>query len=164
MPESRTSLTKKPDQAARPTPPPSILMAIRLMYTGAAVMVIYLIEAVVNSGSFQTRLHQAHPELTQGQLHTLVGASVTYNVVAALVSIGFWIGMARASRAAQTWARTASATLFGIYTLLLALSFRQVPDALSQIIAVGVWLVGLAALIMLWRKESTEFFAASARR
>ena len=47
---------------------------------------------------------------------------------------------------------------FGIDTLDLLAVFRGSAGAISAVFAIVTWLVGLGAVIMLWRRESTAYF------
>ena len=53
---------------------------------------------------------------------------------------------------------------FGISTLSLILSLAIAHSVASLIIGVIIWLVGLAAIILLFSKESGPFFSRQAGR
>jgi hypothetical protein len=46
----------------------------------------------------------------------------------------------------------------------LLLSFVRATVSASLAFSVLVWLVGLGAVVMLWRKESSQYFAAAGAR
>jgi tetratricopeptide (TPR) repeat protein len=106
------------------------------MYAGAALAVVYGVVAGM------TR-------------HALAGG-ILYGVIAGLV----WLWMAWKSNAGRNWARALSSVFFGttIPGLLASVADRRWTPALGLfVIECGV---GLAAVILLWRPESSRFFAA----
>lgn len=147
--------------AARPAPPPPIVMAARVMYVGAAVSALNLIAAIATIGSVRAALHKASPNLTATDLHAAITLTVIFDVISALIYIGLWIGMAYANRAGHSWARIASTVLFALNTLLLAVSYLRVASVANRIVTLVVWLIGLTAVVLLWRKESSDFFSAA---
>jgi hypothetical protein len=66
--------------------------------------------------------------------------------------------MARANGQGKNWARILSTVLFGLATLDLFGVLSQPKTLLGLIFPVLTWLIGLGAIVFLWRKESTEFF------
>jgi hypothetical protein len=73
--------------------------------------------------------------------------------------------MARANGRGRNWARILSTVLFGLATLQLTGVFRTPVShagvggiALGVIFPVLTWLVGLAAVWLLWRPASSAFF------
>jgi hypothetical protein len=152
-----------PEPPQRPEPPASVLNAVKLMYAGAAVSVVGLIVSLVTIGSLKTTIRKADPTFTSSQVHSAEVVVVAFAVVIGLISVGLWIWMAGANKAGKNWARVTSSVFFGLDTLGLLAVFRQAEPVLSRLVTVLVWLVGLAAIIMLWRKESSGYFAAQRR-
>jgi hypothetical protein len=145
-------------EPVQPTPPPSIQNAVRLMYVGAAISAISLIVTLTTVSSLRTAIHKANPALSAAKLHSAETAAVVLAIVLGLIGIGLWIWMARANKAGKSWARITGTVFFGIDTLDLLGLFAQRPAAISVVFAVVIWLIGLGAVIMLWRRESTAFF------
>jgi hypothetical protein len=54
--------------------------------------------------------------------------------------------------------------LFGLNTLFLLLSFVRASVSISLAFSLLVWLVGLGAIVLLWRKDSSQYFAAVSSR
>jgi hypothetical protein len=144
--------------------PPSVRNAVRLMYAGAALEVIAAIVALLTRGSLKASLLKNHPDYTAAQLHTAETTRTVGLVIGAVIAIGLWIWMAQANGRGLSWARVLSAVFFGISTLSLLGSLFLARSAGSLIIGVVIWLVGLAAIILLFRKESAPFFAKPAPR
>jgi len=78
--------------------------------------------------------------------------------VSGVVGIALWLWMARANGQGKNWARILSSVLFGLTTLDLIGVFSQPKTILGLIFPVLTWLVGLGAVWLLWRKESSAFF------
>ena len=54
--------------------------------------------------------------------------------------------------------------LFGLNTLILISSLARPHAAIGIVLLLLVWLVGLGAIVMLWRRDSSTYFAASKAR
>ena len=50
---------------------------------------------------------------------------------------------------------------FGLDTLSVLAGLRQAEPALSRVLSLLVWLAGLGAVVLLWQKVSSAYFAAS---
>jgi len=149
-------------QPARPPRP--VLTAVRLMYAGAALEVLALIVAVVTSGSFKSAIFTTHPDYTPAQLHTAEVARTLPLVAGALITIGLWLWMGWANGRGRSWARIVAAVLFGINTLDLLISLFALRAPADLIVDVVIWLVGLAAIVLLFSKESGPFYQQAAHR
>jgi uncharacterized membrane protein (DUF2068 family) len=145
----------------RPQPPSSVLMAVRFMYAGAAVSAISLVISLATVGNLRASLHRAAPKLTPSQLHSAEIVLVSFSVISALIGVGLWIWMARMNRAGKNWARIAGTVLFGLETLLLVLGLGRAGAAAGSLFAILPWLIGLGAVVFLWRRDSTEYFNAN---
>ena len=145
-------------QPQRTEQPQSVRNAVRLMYVGAALEVIAAIVALLTRSSLKSSILKSHPNYTAAQLHTAETARAVALVIGAVIAIALWIWMAQANGRGLSWARVLSAVFFGISTLSLLGSLIVARSAGSLIIGVIVWLVGLAAIILLFSKESKPFF------
>jgi hypothetical protein len=139
-------------------PPPSVRNAVLLMYAGAVLEVIALIVAVLTTSSLKAAILKAHPAYTAAQVHTAEDSRTVSLVVGAVITIGLWLWMAWANGRGRSWARIVSAVLFGINTLDLIVSFALVHATASMIVGILIWLVGLAAVVLLFRRESGPFY------
>jgi hypothetical protein len=146
-------------EPAELVPPPSVVMAARLMYAGAVVSAISLIVGLATVGSLRSNLHKSDPSLTPAQLHNLQTVVVVGSVVIGLVSIGLWIWMAMANKAGKNWARIVASILFGLDTIFLLLGLARAGAAAGTLVSILTWLIGLGAVVMLWRRDASEYFA-----
>jgi hypothetical protein len=152
----------------RPPAPAPVLTAVKFMYAGAAVSTVYLIitlAIVIGDIKDAAHLRWRGHILTVAQLSQLKPLIITVVMVVGLVVIALWLWMARANGRSRNWARILSTVLFGLVTLQLAGVFRTpmihvgwgvtVLGLLGPVLA---WLVGLAAVWLLWRPASSAFF------
>ncbi len=147
-------------EPVRPEPPASVVMAVRLMYAGAVVSALSLIVGLVTVGSLRDSLHKAQPSLTATQLHNLQTVVIVGSIFIGLISIGLWIWMALMNKAGKSWARIIATVLFGLDTLFLLLGVARAGAAAGTLVSIVTWLIGLGAVIFLWRRDSSEYFTA----
>lgn len=145
-------------------PPASVVMAVRLMYAGAVVSALSLIVGLVTIGSLRDSLHKSQPTLTPSQLHDLQTIVVVGSVFIGLISIGLWVWMALMNKAGKSWARIVATVLFGLDTLFLLLGVARAGAAGGTLVSIVTWLIGLGAVVYLWRKDSSAYFSPQAGR
>jgi hypothetical protein len=146
-------------EPVRPGPPPSVVMAVRLMYAGAVVSALSLIVGLATVGSLRTSLHKSDPSLTTSQLHNLQTVVVVGSVFIGVISIGLWVWMALMNKAGKSWARIVATVLFGLDTLFLLLGLARAGAAAGTLVSILTWLIGGGAIFYLWRKDSSAYFA-----
>jgi hypothetical protein len=156
----------QPVEPLRPPAPTSVLTAVKLMYAGAAVSAV---ELIVGLALIIVDINAAARGRFLG--HSLAGQKplvITVWIVFGLIMIALWLWMARANGQGRNWARILSTVLFGLATLQLSGDFTQpVSHAGSgatvlyyggTVLFVAAWLVGAAAVWLLWRPASSAFF------
>jgi len=152
----------------RPQAPQSVQNAVKLMYAGAALSLVGLIVGLASIGSLKsailTAARNAHKTLTASQLHTAEIAGVAFIIVIGLIGVGLWLLMARMNGAGKSWARIVASVLFALNTISTLSSIARPAAVGTRIFGLVGWLVGLGAIILLWRRESSEFFAAQSAR
>jgi hypothetical protein len=137
------------------------------MYAGAAVstvgLIIGLALIIVDIKAAARGRFLGH-SLTAPQMRPLI---ITVWIVFGLVGIALWLWMARANGQGRNWARILSTVLFGLATLQLRHPQPQGSPAGSgatvlyygvMALSVAGWLVGAAAVWLLWRPSSSAFF------
>jgi hypothetical protein len=72
--------------------------------------------------------------------------------------IALWQWMARTNGQGRNWARILSTALSGLATLKLIGVFSEPRMVLGLIFWAPAWLIGLAAVWLLWRPDSSTFF------
>jgi hypothetical protein len=154
---SGAGLTPEPVQQPR-----SVRTAVRLMYLAAGLEAVAFVVALLTRGSLRAAILRRHPHYTATQLHHAENAQTVILVVGALIAVALWLWMAWANGRGHNWARVVAAVLFGISTLSLLVSFAAERGVGDRIIGIVLWLIGLAVIVLLFRKESAPFFARSA--
>jgi hypothetical protein len=157
----------QPAEPLRPPAPAPVLTAVKLMYAGAAVSTVNLISALAfiigdnKAGHATVNGHR----LTAAQVSRWSPLIITVAIVFGLVVIALWLWMARANGRGRNWARIVSTVLFGLATLQLISGVQQPVShvgfavmVFGVIVPVLAWLVGLAAVWLLWRPASSAFF------
>jgi len=154
-PSSGGPVEPEPDRGPAPQ---SVLSAVKLMYTGAAVSTVSLIISLASIGGTKDAIKKARPSLTATQVNQLNTFIIALAVVSGVIGVALWLWMARANGQGKNWARILSTVLFGLATLDLFGVVSQPKTALGLIFPLLTWLVGLGTIVLLWRKESTEYF------
>src|SRR6266536_2686185 len=151
-------------QAAQPSEPPgppsSIVNAVRLMYAGAAVQAISVIVSLATIHSLKTIIEQRNPTFDATRVNRLVDATVVLVIVFGLIGIGLWLWMAWANRRGRSWARIVSTVFFGLASIGLLIGFTQAATVVSRIISIVSWAIGLAAVVFLWQRQSSDYYDA----
>jgi hypothetical protein len=130
-----------------------------LMVAGAALSAVSLIVTILSRHTIENAI-LSRSTYTAQQAHQLVAAAIVEDVI----TLGLWLLMAWANRAGQSWARIVATVLFGLNTLVVVLNLARAAVSLSLVFVILIWLIGLGAIVLLWRKESSQFFAAGSAR
>jgi hypothetical protein len=95
-----------------------------------------------------------------------VGGVAALTVVLSVIEIALWLGIARACRNGRSWARVTGTVLFGGHTLsflgVLANSHPGIGPA--KVLTTLSWLIACGAVVFLWQRPSSAFFAAASAR
>jgi hypothetical protein len=141
-----------------PSVPPSITNAVRIMYAGAVISIIGIVIDILTVNATKSAIEKKSPHLSASQLTSDQHALVAGFIVSGAIAAAAWIFIALKCRVGRNWARLTGTVLFAIATIDL-LGAAIAPEAgLVKIWSLVVWLAGLAAVILLWRRSSTEFF------
>lgn len=154
---------------AEPTAPPAMVQrAIMLMYGGAATSTVYLIAALATMGSLKSAMINANKTakdpLTASQINGEATGYIIYVVFVGVVAIALWLWMARANGQGKNWARIIATAAFCLWTLNTVGTVTQTRLVLAMVFPVITWLLGLGAVFLLWRPESTAFFKLQSSR
>jgi hypothetical protein len=163
-----------PPESGRPPAPASVRNAVRLMYLGAVVSLTTVIvdlatERITRSAmlsALKAGIRKSDGVLpTASQFNSGFTATLALVSVLGLIEAGLWIFVARGSRNGKDWARVTASVLFGLDTLAVLIGppdtgIRGPEATVARIFAGIVWLIGLTAVVFLWRKDSGAFFKA----
>jgi hypothetical protein len=148
----------KPVEPERPPAPPSVVNAVKLMYVGAAVTTVSLVISLVEISGTKAAIKKAKPTWTAAQVNSFDRFIIITAVVSGVIGIALWLWMARANDQGKSWARVVSSVLFGLATLDLIGVFTEPKTAIGLVFPLLTWIVGLGAVWLLWRPDSTAFF------
>lgn len=161
-----------PQQApAAPQQPQSIALAVKLMLVGAGLSFLTLIYTLTTMGDLKDdiRAQLIEDDLTvsQSTIDAAYGVAIAFAVVFGLVGALLWVWMAWKNGQGRSWARIV-ATVFGAFNVIGLLFTVAGGNAEPLSIASSVVSVVLSVviLVLLWRKESTQFYegVAASRR
>lgn len=148
----------KPVELAGPPAPPSVVNAVKLMYAGAAVTTVSLIISLADIGGTKSAIRKARPTWTAAQVNQFDRFIIITAVVSGVIGIALWLWMARANSQGRSWARVVSTVLFGLATLDLIGVLTEPKTALGLVFPLLTWLVGLGAIVLLYRPDSSAFY------
>jgi hypothetical protein len=154
--------TARPPAAVPPpeSPPGTVRLAVKLMYAGAALSGLIVVLALTTSGQVRSALRTAHPHLSTAAVNTQVHDQIVSSAVLWLITIAFWIVMARTNLAGRGWARILSTVLCVLSTFNFAATIFEHSSLVSKVVYAPLWLVGVGALILLWRPETSAYIQA----
>jgi ABC-type transport system involved in cytochrome bd biosynthesis fused ATPase/permease subunit len=140
-----------------------LVNAVRLMYFGAVVALLGTIFTLAISSKIKTDIFNAvrknnraaHGSYTIAQLHTVANLTFLALVVGGFISVLLWWWMAWADNRGSGWARIAASVLFALITIEAVLSHSRA--SVSIFVIVLEWVIGLGAVLLLWRRETTQF-------
>jgi hypothetical protein len=142
-----------------PVLPPPVQMAIRLMWIGAALSAVSAVIAAATVSSLRTAILKVHPAYSAAQVQSAEHSQAFLFIFVGVISVGLWLWMSFAIRSGKPWTRIVATVLFGVNTIYTALTLSA--TALGLVLVLLLWLAGLAATILLWRRPSSEFFRSS---
>jgi hypothetical protein len=152
-----------PPPPQRPTAPASVLTAVKLMYAGAALSVVTFLIGLTQKDAIRKAVVAKYPSYSDAQINTAANFGIVFGAIAGIIGLGLWLWMASANKKGHTWARVVSTVLFGLNTLGLVyiLAAAAGTTAIQKILGVVVWVVGLGAVVFLWRSDSSAYFNAT---
>jgi FtsH-binding integral membrane protein len=160
-------------QAASMERPPSIVNAVRLMWVGAGLAALYLVISLIMLGSLKDdirdELRRQGEEITQSKVDTAFNVAVISFIVFGLLGIALWAWMALMNSQGKRWARIL-ATVLGALNIVINLLSLLGASAGTDTNAIGTTftilnlIVAIAALVFMYRKDASAYYAAMSRR
>jgi hypothetical protein len=139
-----------PGPVAEPESPPAMRRAVALMYAGAAISFVSTVAGGV----------AAFNEFKSAEIFNVPAAPIlAFTIFAGLVPCGLWLWMAWKNGGGREWARVLSTIFFGFLSLELIPAVLVGSSSMAGIADITEWLVGLVAIVLLYRRESSQFFA-----
>lgn len=150
-----------------PEPPPTIRQAVAVMWCGAVVSVL--------SGAIGFLMQDEIREVVDRQIErqggdtggldpdTIVAIGLVAGVITGLLGATLWIVHAVFTLRGRPWARVSGTLLFAVSALFFLVGLAQPAPALSRGAGLLQQLVGLVAVVLIWRGPSGAFFDARER-
>ena len=150
-----------------PAQPGSIALAVKLMWAGAALAVVSLVYTVLTldtvKDDVRAQMLEADPSVDQATIDAATSLLIGFAFVFGLLGALLWAWMAWKNGQGRGWARIV-ATVFAGFNLL-GLLFTGVggnAEPISIVLSVVSVILAVIILVLLWRKESTEFYNGTA--
>ncbi len=143
----------------RPRLPTPVLAACWLMYLGAAFSLLHTLVILAMIGKVKAAIIRTHPVFPANTARSLAAVASVEVLVVGVVVVALWIWLASASKQGRRWVRTAGTVLFGAGTFIEFVVLGIPGVASVKAFGFIVWLIGLAAVILLWQRKSGEYFA-----
>jgi hypothetical protein len=145
--------------------PPSILTAVRLMWVGAALTAIGVLVTLLQIDAIRDQIEEDDPSLSSGDVDTAVAGFVAISVVVGIIAIGLWLWMARANGQGLRWARGVATGLGVVNVLFTVFGLATGPGtALSTLFSLVGITLAVVILVLLYRPESSAYYASRDRR
>jgi hypothetical protein len=148
-------------RAGAPRSAPTVFVAVRLMYVGAAVEACTMVTIVATLGSMRQAIVERNPHYTAADWHAHVVGQMVPLVISAALAIGVGLWIAWANGRGRRWARVAFAAFFVLNTvgLLRGVSQHAATYAPADLIAGSVLcLVALATVVLIFNKRSRPHY------
>lgn len=105
-------------------------------------------------------LEQAGQPLDEGAINSVIALGMGMAVVFGLIGAGLWLWMAKANGDGRSWARIVATVFFALSTLNFLAGFAQPSPMLSRVVSFVTWALGAYIIFLLYKKESSQFYAA----
>ena len=139
------------------------------MYAGAVASLIsgiVSIVAVLNAAQGTIagiRLPAGSPAIPGEIRHAVSLFLVLGAIISVAVAVALWLWMAWKCKAGRPWARIVSTVLFALSTWSTVTAVAGPAVTWSLLATIVGWLIGLGAIILLWRPASAYHFRPGPR-
>ena len=167
-----------PGGAVEPPPRPPLPQTVRRAHycilAGGVLAILGIVATLTQASAIRSALETSDLNADQNTINSLVTATMVLACVIGLVEVGLWVWMAFATKAGKNWARVLSTVFFGlnaasaiISTLVYfadsassssASTFASSDTTIGQVATWLEFLAGLAAIILLWNRQSSAYF------
>jgi len=145
-----------------------MVLAVRLMWAGAALAALGVVVTLLTLGTFKDnvrdQLAESDSSLTESDIDTAFNLVVTMVLIFGILGVGLWLWMAWKNGNGRSWARIVATVLGGINIAFTLLSLVQgTSPGLSVLLSLLSLALAVTILVLIWRKESTAFYQARSR-
>ena len=148
-------------EPSRPTVPQSVARAVQIMYVGAVVSLIGIVVDLTTLSSTKSKIQSQHHDWTVTQVNNAEHVAIGIFIVSGLLGAALWVWMAQSNKAGKSWARIVATVLFAIDTLNVAAGAATPGGGATRLYGLVIWLIGLAAIILLWLRTSSDYFRSA---
>jgi serine/threonine protein kinase len=141
--------------------PGAVITATRVMYLGAVVTVLYAIFGGFAEGR-DDNLAALSPGTQAGDNAASMGNDLAATaVLGGAIGVVCWLLIATSCRRGHGWTRIAATILLALHTVgALTVLVATHGDPAVRVTTIAVWVIGLAAVILLWGQQAGAFFLA----
>jgi hypothetical protein len=139
------------------------------MRVGAAISALSLVVTLLMLDTFKdlarAQLEAGTGTFTQADVDALYQVVLIAAIAAGVIGVALWLWMASANGKGKKWARIV-ATVFAainVLSFVYALTTDTSPT-LSLLVGAASVLVGIAALVFMYRSDATQFYNANSAR
>lgn len=146
----------------RTAEPKEVRQAATALYVIAAIQVISLLLTLTQLDAIEDEIRANDLGLTESEVQAGITFGIIFAAVVTLIFVGLPILSAVMARKGRNWARilgTVVAAIAGLFAL-----FGIASGGLTMILNTVTLLAAIAAIVLFWRKPSSEYFAAAGRR
>ncbi|HET9061293.1 MAG TPA: hypothetical protein VFN61_15345 [Acidimicrobiales bacterium] len=129
-----------------PVKPASLKRAVYFICAGALLSLIEFAAAIASPGPLRHTLKVRLPHDTASQINQVVDSAI----IVLGIFVALWAFLAWANDRGYNWARITGSVLFALYTLVSLGSL--------SILSLLTWACGLGAVILMWRRSSSEYY------
>jgi hypothetical protein len=158
----------------KPPVPQPVQRAHYCILAGGALTLLGIVATFTQTNAIRSALETTDTTVAQSTINSLVTATIVFACLLGLIEVGLWVWMAFATKAGKNWARVLSTVFFGLSaagtvfgTLFYFASsasgsssttFASSDTTIGQVASWLEFLAGLAAIILLWSKQSSAYF------
>ena len=111
--------------------------------------------------SISEAMRDADPNVTQSSIDSIYSVAIVSGVFGGIIGAGLWLWMAWKNGQGRSWARILATVLAGLGLLSTLAGFAS-PGTTAVTMGFGVLnlILAVVILVLLWKKESTEYYTA----
>jgi FtsH-binding integral membrane protein len=144
--------------------PPSIRLAVRLMWLGAALSLLGVLLTFTQTDAIRDAIEDSDSSLTSSEVDTAVTVFVAFIVVIGLVGVGLWLWMASANGKGYSWARIVATVLGGLSVVSTLFTISgDGSTGLSIVLSILGVALAVVILVLLWRPDSSRYYELKSR-
>lgn len=142
--------------------PKSMDLAVRLMQAGGVLALLNALTVFLFKDEIRDAAEKAAADAgTNIDIDAAVNAAMIFGAIFGLLGAALWFWMASANGKGKSWARIVASVFYVISLLSFVYSFTQPAGFLSRILGIISFLIATGAIVMMWKKESSDFYAAN---